>query len=144
MIVKFKKLTENAVAPKYAHYGTDMGADITCTSYEYDEVKDRFIYHTGLAFEVPKGYGMLIFPRSSNTKTESYLPNSVGVLDSSYRGELMFIYKNRTAGHIVPPYKEGERIGQVIIFPYPIIDYQEVDELSETDRGTSGFGSTGK
>lgn len=161
MKVKVKKLCDNAVLPKYAHYGTDMGADITCTSVEYDKEKDRFIYHSGLSFEVPQGFGMLIFPRSSNTKTESYLPNSVGVLDSSYRGELMFIYKLRTRREDISgdnnypvseytmlndysPYKVGDRIGQIIIFPYPTIDYVESEELSETERGENGFGSTGK
>ena len=144
MQIKFKKLNEKAVTPKYAHPGVDMGMDITCTSYEYDEDKDRFIYHTGLAFEVPTGYGMLIFPRSSNTKTEAYLPNSVGILDSSYRGELMFIYKNRTSGLLKPPYEVGDRIGQIVILPYPQISFEEVEELSETERGTGGFGSSGK
>ena len=161
MQVKVKKLNENAVIPKYAHFGTDMGADITCIGVEYDAEKDRFIYHTGLAFEVPQGYGMLIFPRSSNTKTEAYLPNSVGILDSSYRGELMFIYKLRDnlrstinmfdskyreeyLMNNYAPYKVGDRIGQIVIIPYPIIEYIESEELSDTERGTGGFGSTGK
>lgn len=82
MKLKVKKLSKDAVIPTYAHLGTDMGMDITATSVEYDAILDRFIYHTGLAFEVPKGYGMLIFPRSSNSKTEAYLTNSVGILDS--------------------------------------------------------------
>jgi dUTP pyrophosphatase len=82
MQVKVKRLNENAELPKYSHFGTDMGADVKAVSVEYQADKDRYVYHTGLAFEVPKGFGMLIFPRSSNTKTECYLPNSVGVLDS--------------------------------------------------------------
>lgn len=160
MKIKVKLLNENAVLPKYAHSGTDMGADITCTSVEYQEEKDRFVYHTGLAFEIPKGFGMLIFPRSSNTKTESYLPNSVGILDSGYRGELMFIYKLRDSLRSIisgiseehrnefiinnyAPYQVGDRIGQVVILPYPIIEYVESNELSETERGAGGFGSTG-
>lgn len=79
--VKIKKLVDNAVIPSYAHPG-DAGMDITCTSIEYDDNNDCIMYHTGLAFEVPKGYVMLIFPRSSNRKTNFYLTNSVGVLDS--------------------------------------------------------------
>ena len=102
MKVKIKKLIPEAVLPTYKHideFGNpnDMGMDITCTSCEYDEVYDRYIYHTGLAFKLPQGYGMLIFPRSSNSKTESYLTNSVGILDSTYTGELVMCYKNRTA-----------------------------------------------
>ena len=160
MQVKVKLLNENAELPKYAHYGTDMGADIKATSMEYQADRDRYIYHTGLAFEVPKGFGMLIFPRSSNTKTECYLANSVGILDSSYRGELIFIYKLRTRRedlfpgfdeelaclemeNELAPYKVGDRVGQIVIVPYPVIDYIESEELSETDRGTGGFGSTG-
>lgn len=82
MIVKIKKLNDNAKIPQYAHPGVDMGMDIVATSIEYKEDIDCYVYHTGLAFEVPEGYGMLIFPRSSNRKTDAYLSNSVGVLDS--------------------------------------------------------------
>ena len=144
--VKIKKLVDNAVIPSYAHPG-DAGMDITCTSVEYDSKNDCFMYHTGLAFEVPKGYVMLIFPRSSNRKTNYYLTNHVGVLDSGYRGELMMAYKCRDAEHYdrsIAPYALGDRIGQIMILPYPLIRFIEVDELSETERGTSGFGSTGK
>lgn len=154
MKVKIKKLNDKAVIPAYAHTDGDMGMDITAISYEYDPVYDRFIYHTGLAFEVPKGYGMLIFPRSSNCKTEAYLCNSVGILDSNYRGELMFMFKNRTCTDAntvqyeveneFAPYKAGDRVGQIVIIPYPIIEFEEVDELSNSDRGTGGFGSTNK
>jgi dUTP pyrophosphatase len=164
MKVKVKKLNEKAVIPAYAHKDGDMGMDVTAISYEYDPVYDRYIYHTGLAFEVPKGYGMLIFPRSSNCKTEAYLCNSVGVLDSNYRGELMFMFKNRTRSedaivrkpdkdrylmqleveNELAPYKVGDRVGQIIIIPYPEIEFDEVDELSDTERGEGGFGSTNK
>ena len=131
-----------------------MGMDIVCTSYEYDSKYDRFMYHTGLAFEIPEGYGMLIFPRSSNTKTDAYLANSVGILDASYRGELVFAYKLRTSFDVLfpngnelnylemenelAPYKVGDRIGQIVILPYPQIEFNEVSELSETERGTDG------
>lgn len=92
--IKIKKLVENAVIPTYAKHG-DMGMDLTATSVEYDKEKDCFVYHTGLAFEVPEGYGMLIFPRSSNRKTNAYMTNHVGILDSGYRGELLICFKNR-------------------------------------------------
>lgn len=149
--VRIKKLVSEAKIPTYAH-DTDMGMDIYCTSREYDKDLDRYIYHTGLAFEVPEGYGMLIFPRSSNTKKEVYLANSVGILDSGYRGELMFIYKDRTHRLTMPryasspvfPYEVGDRIGQIVIIPYPKINFIESDSLEKTDRGEGGFGSTGK
>ena len=161
MKVKIKKLIPEAVLPNYKHideFGNpnDMGMDITCTSCEYDEVYDRYIYHTGLAFKLPQGYGMLIFPRSSNSKTESYLTNSVGILDSTYTGELVMCYKNRTAEWQVltdikdhdlrnlelvnefSPYTVGDKIGQIVILPYPFIEWEEVDELPTTDRGSDG------
>lgn len=89
---------------------------------------------------------MLIFPRSSNRRTTCYLANHVGVLDSDYRGELMLMYKDRDSINDgdTPPYKIGERIGQIIIIPYPKINFVEVEDLSNTDRGTGGFGSTSK
>lgn len=144
--VKVKKLVPEAVIPFYAKPG-DAGMDITCTSFEYDKEYDCYMYHSGLAFEVPKGYVMLIFPRSSNRKTDYYLCNHVGVLDSGYRGELMFAYKNRTDDRLnyqKPPYQVGDRIGQIIILPYPIVQMIESDSLEESERGTGGFGSTGK
>ena len=141
--VKIKKLVPEAVVPTYAHPG-DAGMDITCTSVEWDNKNECYMYHTGLAFEVPEGYVMLIFPRSSNRKTDFYLTNSVGVLDSGYRGELMMAYKSRTQELRRAPYQAGERIGQIMILPYPVVCFNLVDELSDTERGAGGFGSTGK
>lgn len=149
MEVKIKKLSDNAVIPAYAH-DTDAGLDLTAVNYEYDREKDCHIYGTGLAFEIPEGYVGLLFPRSSNRKTEAYLSNSVGVVDSGYRGEVMFSFKNRdriepdTIPQLVKPYEIGNRIGQLIIIPYPKIEFIEVDELSDSDRGTGGYGSSGK
>ena len=160
MKVLIKKLSPDAVLPEYKHVDiyhnpNDMGMDITCISYEYDTKYDRFLYHTGLAFKLLQGYGMLIFPRSSNTKTEAYLANSVGILDSTYTGELIFAYKLRTPfDQLFPtgdrelnilemtnelaPYKIGDKIGQIVILPYPSIEFVEVDNLPETDRGADG------
>ena len=143
MEVKVKKLHPDAVIPKYAYNG-DMGMDITAIGVEYNEEKDCFIYHTGLAFEVPNGYGMLLFPRSSNVRTDAYLANHVGVLDSCYRGELTFCFKNRDRGNYQMPYQVGERIGQAVIIPYPKVTFVEVDELTDTERGIRGYGSSGK
>lgn len=143
MKVNIKKLHENTVLPAYAKPG-DMGMDVVAIDYEFDAKYQCHVYHTGLAFEIPKGYGMFIFPRSSNRKTDAYLCNSVGVLDSGYRGELMLCFKNRDPQDITPPYNIGDRVGQIIIMPYPQIEFVEAAELSLTERGEGGFGSTGK
>jgi len=160
VVIKFKKLDEDAVIPTYAHNG-DVGMDMTATWVEYDVKKDLYIYHTGLALESEYGYGVFLFPRSSNCKTEAYLTNSVGIADSAiYRGEIQFRYKNRDryrksfwewlTGKVnferalkYAPFKQGDRVGQMVVLPYPQVHVQVVDELSETVRGTGGFGSTG-
>ena len=95
--VKFKKLDERAVIPTYAHDG-DVGMDLTAIDVEYDSKTDCYIYHTGLAFETDKHYGIFLFARSSNRKTEAYICNHVGIADSAiYRGEILICYKNRTS-----------------------------------------------
>ena len=81
MDVKIKKLHEDAIIPKYAKQG-DAGLDLTAVNFRYEAEHDCFVYGTGLALEIPKGYVGLIFPRSSNSKTTAYLTNSVGVIDS--------------------------------------------------------------
>lgn len=152
--VKFKKIDNRAVIPSYAHNG-DVGMDMTAISMEYDKTNDIYIYHTGLAVETDKGYGMFLFPRSSNRKTDAYLCNHVGIVDCAiYRGEIMFCYKNRDSLNLwqkilgvkpinKAPYKIGDRIGQMVILPYPNVSIEIVDSLSETERGEQGFGSTG-
>lgn len=91
MKIKIKKLNENAVIPKYAKDG-DAGMDLVATSKVYDEY-GNISYGIGLAFEIPTGYVGLLFPRSSNAKKDLILSNSVGVLDSGYRGEISFRFK---------------------------------------------------
>lgn len=137
--VKIKKLNENAVIPAYAKPG-DAGMDLTAVSHEYKN--GNHIYGTGLAIEIPKGHVGLLFPRSSNRKTRAYLTNHVGVIDSGYRGEIMLTFKNVDLTAL-EPYKVGDRIAQLMIVPYPTIELIEVEELSETERGTGGHGSTG-
>ncbi len=140
LVVRFKKLHKDAVIPKYARVG-DGGMDLTAVSYEYDEKTLTHVYGFGLAVEIPEGYVGLIFPRSSIYKTPLLLSNSVGVIDQ-YRGELKACFKDG-AGYLDRMYKVGDRIAQLMIIPFPEIDPVEVDELSETERGTGGFGSTG-
>ena len=141
MKVKIKKLSPNAITPRYAKIG-DAGMDLTAISSELDEY-GNIVYKTGLAFEIPEGYVGLLFPRSSNSKTNLYLTNHVGVIDSGYRGEVMLKYQSiQNFGR--NPYQVGDRVGQIIILPYPQIEFEEAEELSSTERGEGGYGSTGK
>jgi dUTP pyrophosphatase len=138
--IKIKKLNPNSVIPNYAKQG-DAAMDVYATSetivdtpgYGYIE------YGTGLAFEIPEGYYMDIRPRSSVSNTGLILSNSAGILDSGYRGELKLRFKwvKESA-----KYNVGDRIGQIMIKPYPVIEWVEVQELNNTERGEGGFGST--
>ena len=144
--VNIKKLSDNAVIPTYAKDG-DAGMDLTATSKSYDD-HGNVCYGTSLAFEIPKGFVGLLFPRSSNTKKDLILGNSVGVLDSGYRGEVVFKFREllpseRDIEFGAREYEVGDRIGQIIIMPHPQIMFNVVDELSSSDRGIGGFGSSG-
>ena len=142
--VKFKKLVPEAKIPAYAKPG-DAGLDLTATSKHWSDDFKCWVYGTGFAIEIPEGYVGLVFPRSSNRKTNAYMTNHVGVIDSGYRGEIILTYKNRTSNNTFAdkPYSVGDRVGQIIILPYPEILFVEVTELSETERGEGGHGSTG-
>lgn len=153
--VKFKKLHEDAVLPQYAKYG-DAGMD--CYSVSEPEFKDTYVgYKLGFAVEIPYGYVGLLFPRSSNSKKDLILSNSVGVIDSGYRGEVEArfrdvnfdtIYKNFDGMEYMSEdtkiYSKGDAVCQLMILPYPKVEAMWAFELSDTIRGTSGFGSTGK
>ena len=136
-----KKLHTDAVIPKYAKHG-DAGMDLTAIWMEFDHEKKIVTYGTGLSLEIPWWHVGLIYPRSSVYKKSMVLANHVGVIDSGYRGEIMFKFRvlNDDWRDI---YDVGDRIGQLIITPYPRIDFVEADKLSETDRGGGGYGSTG-
>lgn len=143
MKVRFKKLTPDAVIPTKAH-PSDAGFDLVATSEEFKD--GVYVYGTGIAMEIPEGYVGLVFPRSSIAKKDLFLSNSVGVIDSHYRGEVMFKFRMARAAEYVkdPIYSVGDRIGQIIIVPFPEIEFDEADALSDTDRGEGGYGSTGK
>ena len=141
ILVKVKKLDPNAVIPSYSKVG-DAGMDLTITK-EIENTSFSVSYGFGIAMEIPKGYVGLVFPRSSVRNQELILSNCVGVIDSGYRGELQATFK-KTQGLDSIKYKVGERGAQIIILPYPTIYMTEVPELSDTERGTGGFGSTGK
>ncbi len=136
--IKFKKVRENAVAPKIANHG-DAGADLTAISVDYD-INNIITYGTGIAVEIPEGYVGLIFPRSSIYKKQLILSNSVGVIDCGYRGEIKFKFRGDRESDV---YKIGDRIGQLVIMPIPSVEWQESEELTDSVRGEGGFGSTG-
>ena len=172
MKVRIKKLHGNAVIPTYAKKG-DAGMDLTAVDYYYD-ADGCIVYKTGLAVEIPEGYVGLVFPRSSISKKDLFLTNSVGVIDSGYRGEILAKFKptaffepddetefekdkfNGCTKTYIPQsegeeiyvedisYQLGERIAQLIIMPYPQIEFKEVECLTETERGDGGYGSSGK
>lgn len=137
MNVKIKKLHEDAIIPTYAKMG-DAGMDLTAVNITADD-HGYLTYHTGLAIEIPPWHVGLLFPRSSVYKTGQQLTNCVGVIDSGYRGELMMKYSVGSSC-----YQIGDRVGQLIIMPYPRIDFYQVHDLTPTERGTGGYGSTGQ
>lgn len=152
MNVKVKKLNDKAIIPAYSKPG-DAGLDLTATSKSYEG--DNVVYGTGLAIEIPEGYVGLLFPRSSLSNYDLSLTNSVGVIDSGYRGELIFKFKETLKqpyqtdnGEYTQAdgraYKVGERIGQLLIIPYPKVELVEVKELSSSERGSGSYGSSGK
>lgn len=140
--VKVKKLNSDAILPTYAH-PSDAGADI----YSSEDVEipggATTIVKTGIQVAIPAGYMIQICPRSGlSAKTPLRIANAPGTIDSSYRGEIGVIMHNTGAA----PYtvNKGDRIAQMIIAPAPMIVWEEVNELDETERGNGGFGSTGK
>jgi dUTP pyrophosphatase len=144
MKVKIKKLNPSAVIPTYAKDG-DAGMDMIATKV-INENLGSITYGTDIAMEIPKGFVGLIFPRSSIRKTNLQLSNSVGVVDSGYRGEIQATFNKIQGIDDVErdSYKIGDRICQIMIIPHPDIQFAEVEELNNTERGEGGFGSTGK
>ena len=139
--VNFKKTSEKAVIPTYAKDG-DAGLDLTAIeshiNFDYKFVE----FDTGIAVEIPQGFVGYVFPRSSISKTSHSLANSVGVIDSSYRGSIKLRMRFDENSSDME-YTYGDKIGQLIIMPIPNIELNEVSELTDTKRGGGGFGSTG-
>lgn len=139
MDVKFKKLDKNAVLPSYANPG-DAGLDLTAIRAE--RANGYIEYYTGLSIEIPDGFVGLIFPRSSISKKQQILSNSVGVIDSGYRGEIKFRFKSLGTLDGKQIYSPGDKIGQLVIMPFPKVTVVESNELSDTQRNLGGFGSS--
>ncbi len=141
--VNFKKLDDRASVPTYGSpfsAGADLYAvtdgDITV------EPGKTVLVHTGLAMEIPEGFGGFIFARSGLATKRGLAPaNKVGVVDADYRGEIMVALHNHSETEQV--ISHGERIAQLVILPFLAAEFIECSELSETVRGSGGFGSTG-
>jgi len=135
MKLKIKKLSEDAVCPFYAKYG-DAGLDLVATSKQNN---GHYVeYGTSLAVEIPEGYAGFLFPRSSISNTGHMLVNSVGIIDSGYRGEI----KARFSWTKNNSYKVGDKVAQLVILKLPSVDIEEVAELDASERDEGGFGST--
>lgn len=171
--LKIKKLTETAITPSYAKIG-DAGLNFYADSYSHNKFPKFLEVNTGISVEIPEGYVGLIFDRSSvtNKLTPFGLKNSVGVIDSGYRGEIKFRFNypdefieyfatnklsnnvenidkfwkdiNNNESGMYGYWEIGYNIGQMVIVEIPKVNIIEVDELSESDRGEGGFGSTNK
>ena len=143
--VNFKKLDKNAHAPTY---GSEFaaGADLyALTGGETVRFKpgETKIIHTGIAVEIPEGYAGLVYARSGIATKRGLAPaNKVGVIDSDYRGEVMVSLHNHSNEE--QEIADGERIAQLVIAPFLAAEFTECDELTDTQRGEGGFGSTGK
>ncbi len=141
--VNFIKLNERAVKPTY---GSEFaaGADLySCEGEVTIAAGETKLIHTGLALEIPVGYAGLVYARSGIATKRGLAPaNKVGVIDSDYRGEIMVSLHNHS--NTSQTVAAGERIAQLVITPFLAAEYQETDTLSDTDRGSGGFGSTGK
>ena len=140
--LKVKRLTDTAKLPTYAHDGD------ACFDLYADDVNEMcggtvFTCDTGLSVEVPQGYAMMIYSRSGHGfKNNMRLSNCVGVLDSGYRGTVMVKLTCDRQIQYIP--KVGDRIAQAMLIPVPVVQFEEVTELSDSERGEGGFGSSGR
>jgi len=141
LVINFKKTHKDAKTPSYA-YPMDAGLDVYALSIT-EETANYTEYDTGVALELPEGYVALAFPRSSISKYSQSLANSVGVIDAGFRESVKFRFRKYAEGNNVC-YKQGDKIGQLIIIPFPKVNLIEVAALNDTIRGGKGTGSSGR
>ena len=146
--IRVKKLRENAIMPTYGS-SEAAGADLYACLEEPMRIQpgESVFIPTGLSMELPCGYAGLIYARSGLACKRGLAPaNKVGVVDSDYRGEITFKFKPlpKLFGEQMEDYNVGDRIGQITFMAYPRVQFEEVEQLSETSRGRGGYGSTGK
>ena len=138
------KIKTDGQIPAYATEHS-AGIDLYCKSDKdiIIKAKETVKINTGIFVEIPEGYFGAVYPRSSTgVKKHLMLANTVGVIDSDYRGELMIFFYNY--GEEEQVIENGDRLAQLVIQPYLSCDIETVDELSDSERGDGGFGSTGK
>jgi dUTP pyrophosphatase len=139
--VAFRRLRDNAVLPSRAYAG-DAGLDLAACQRVELGPGERALVSTGLAVAIPEGYAGFVQPRSGLASEHGIsMVNSPGLIDSGYRGELRVILLNtdRATTFVVEP---GMRIAQLVVLPVPEVELVELDALPESERGTSGFGSS--
>ena len=141
--LKVKRLTDTAKIPTYAHDGD------ACFDIYSDGLKEMggvtMVHSTGLKFDIPKGYAMMIYSRSGMAfKNDVRLANCVGVVDSGFIGEVMVKLTSDSGCLGVLDYKRGDRIAQAMLIKVPVVEFEEVDDVEDTERGNGGFGSSGK
>lgn len=152
MKIKFTRLNPKATIPVKATAGA-AGFDLVALTCDVRSGVRTF--GTGIAVEIPKGYMGVLVPRSSISNTLQAMANSVGIIDSDYRGEIMAKFvingrgalaaaEERQANCEHPFYHIGDRICQLLIVPVADVELEEVDFLDDTARGAGGFGSTGR
>ncbi len=143
MKINIKKLHRDAIIPKYETSGA-AGFDLVAIEDLEVTTNKTVLVPTGLAFEIPEGFQLEIRPRSGiSVKTNLMVTNSPGTVDSDYRGEVKIavrLVQAELGQHII---KKGERIAQGVIMPVYQAEFVQVEELSDTERGEKGFGSTG-
>ena len=140
MKIRIKRLVPEAVVPQKAH-ASDAGFDLVAVRAEFKE--GCWVCGTGWALEIPEGYVGLVFPRSSIVRKDMSMANAVGVIDAGYRGEVTCRF--RLTGNLeFPRYGVGERVAQIVFMKLADVELQESEELSESERGEGGYGSTGR
>jgi dUTP pyrophosphatase len=155
--IKIKRLDERAVLPTKAH-NTDAGFDMTAISLEFDEYGNA-VYGFGWAFDIPVGYVGVLAPRSSATKYDVDMPNSLGMIDAGFHGEVKAKYRPTSTQPVrgtqtdsievcqssrANIFKVGEKVAQMIIMKLPDVAFVETDELPQSERGEGGWGHTGR
>lgn len=140
-IVKVKLMNEYAQLPTRGSKDA-AGLDLYCPFHIKVPADSQKKIPLGIAVEIPKGHMGLLVPRSSMSKTPLRCANSVGIVDADYRGEISIVYENVSCSDYM--IFRSDRIAQLIIVPITVVDVEEVQTLSETERGTGGYGSTGK
>lgn len=140
-IIKVKRFMNGVLLPKMGSADA-AGMDFYQPESVVIEPHQTQYVTLGLAMEIPKGYMLMLAPRSSMSKTPLVVPNSFGVIDADYRGEIKGIFKNTS--DVAYTIQKGDRLLQGILVPVGALNLLEVDELSETERGSGGIGSTGK